>query len=391
MAIAVPLPQISISPAPPQEESEEPFSPFAWATVSPDGEKDSFRPSHLSPPPANGRFVRQLSPLRPLEAPVSGKGLERGRFEALLRASRERNKAASAKKTDLRKEVALKAHRNKQFERRALFLSKILAPPSPTATSLPKTPPESPAIFHYTLPSPGLVSPLALFDSLNNDKSGTGPLTYPREPWIEQVDFRLPSPPKDGLTSSGPAMTAIHEPQPPMPLPSLDQISARLSTQRLPSSEGNSNGRANRLPAFLTQPRQPAIVVERPTLSVGRLQMPVNTSRTSFTEQKNSLPPTSLSSPALEIKTIRVPRTARVSQTQLSESNLLALDSRERRAKDMLSTLRRRTLPTEISIGAQDMDSEERKWRRHSAPADLTPSKPRSGFEHPVLLLPGGF
>ncbi len=45
---------------------------------------------------------------------MSGKGLERGRFEALLRASRERNTAASAKKTDLRKEVALKAHRNKQ-------------------------------------------------------------------------------------------------------------------------------------------------------------------------------------------------------------------------------------------------------------------------------------
>lgn len=384
MAIAVPLPQISISPAPPQEASEEPFSPFAWAIAPPDGEKESFRPIHLSPPPVNGRFVRQLSPLRPPEAPVSGKGLERGRFEALLRASRERNTAASAKKTDLRKEVALKAHRNKQFERRALFLSKILAPPSPTATCLPKTPPESPAIFHYTLPSPGLVSPLALFDSLNNDKSGTGPLTYPREPWIEQVDFRLPGPPKDGLTSSAPAMIAIHEPQPPKPLPSLDQISARLSTQRLPSSEGNSNGRATRLPAFLTQPRQPPIGTDRPTLSVGRLQMPVNTSRPSFTEPKHSLPP-----PALEIKTIRVPRTARVSQ--LSESNLLALDSRERRAKDMLSTLRRRTLPTEISLSAQELDSEERKWRRHSAPADLTPCKPRSGFEHPVLLLPGGF
>ncbi|KAK0505881.1 hypothetical protein EDD18DRAFT_1342233 [Armillaria luteobubalina] len=364
MAIAVPLPQISISPAPPQEVSEEPFSPFAWAVAPPDGEKESFRPIHLSPPPVNSRFVRQLSPLRPSEAPVSGKGLERGRFEALLRASKERNTAA--------------------IERRALFLSKILAPPSPTATCLPKTPPESPAIFHYTLPSPGLVSPLALFDSLNNDKSGTGPLTYPREPWIEQVDFRLPSPPKDGLTSSAPATIAIYEPQPPKPLPSLDQITARLSTQRLPSSEGNSIARTTRLPAFLTQPRQPPIGTDRPTLSVGRLKMPVNTSRPSFTEPKHSLQP-----PALEIKTIRVPRTARVSQ--LSEFNLLALDSRERRAKNMLSTLRRRTLPMEISLSAQEMDSEERKWRRHSAPADLTPCKPRSGFEHPVLLLPGGF
>ncbi|KAG7450317.1 uncharacterized protein BT62DRAFT_991302 [Guyanagaster necrorhizus] len=391
MAIAVPLPQISISPAPPQEVSEEPFSPFAWVTGPPNSEKDTFRPRHLTPPPVNGHFVRQLSPLRPPEAPVTGKGLERGRFEALLRASRERNTAASAKKTDLRKEVALKAHRNKQFERRALFLSKVLAPPSPTATSLPKTPPESPAIFHYSLPSPGLVSPLALFDSLNHDKSGTGPLTYPREPWIEQVDFRLPSSPKDGPMSSKPPTIAIHEPQPPKSLPSLDQISARLSTQRHASSEGHSTGRATRLPAFLTQPRQSAIAPERPILSVGRLQIPVNNSRPSFTEPKNSLPPASPRSTALEVKTIRVPRTARMSRTQLSESNLLALDSRERRAKDMLSTLRRRTLPTELSLNAQEMDSEERKWRRHSAPADLTPSKPRSGFEHPVLLLPGGF
>lgn len=39
-----------------------------------------------------------------------------------------------------------------QVVRRALFLSKVLAPPSPTATTLPKTPPESPAIFHYVCP-----------------------------------------------------------------------------------------------------------------------------------------------------------------------------------------------------------------------------------------------
>ena len=53
--------------------------------------------------------------MRPKDAPVTGKGLERERFDALLKASRERNAAVGSKKqTDLRKEIALKVHRNKQ-------------------------------------------------------------------------------------------------------------------------------------------------------------------------------------------------------------------------------------------------------------------------------------
>ncbi len=113
MAIAIPIPQISISPAPPQESLDEPFSPFPWATPDAD---DSFRPMHLTPPPATAKFVRQLSPLRPADASgkVQGKGLEPERFEALLKASRERNAVVVAKRTDLRKEVALKAHKSKQ-------------------------------------------------------------------------------------------------------------------------------------------------------------------------------------------------------------------------------------------------------------------------------------
>jgi len=64
--------------------------------------------------------------------------------------------------------------------------------------------------------------------------------------------------------------------------------------------------------------------------------------------------------------------------------------SRERRALDMLSTIRRRTQAFE------DMDTDEEdphrlKWKRYSAPADLQPLKQRTGFEHPVLALPGGF
>jgi hypothetical protein len=68
----------------------------------------------LTPPPTSTRF-RQLSPLRPSDALVTGQGLERERFEALLKASKERNSAVGAKKgNDLRKEIALKAHGRKQ-------------------------------------------------------------------------------------------------------------------------------------------------------------------------------------------------------------------------------------------------------------------------------------
>ena len=73
------------------------------------------------------------------------------------------------------------------MERRTLFLSKIDALLSPTAASLPITPPESPAVFHFTLPSgpPGLVSPLALFETLEKDKDKDCPPLV----CIEQVDF----------------------------------------------------------------------------------------------------------------------------------------------------------------------------------------------------------
>lgn len=251
---------------------------------------------------------------------------------------------------------------------------------------MPKTPPESPAIFHYTLPSPGLVSPLALFDSLNSDKSGTGPLSYPREPWVEQVDFRLPSPPKIAVTPAVPQEgAAVQEPKPPRSLPSLDQISARLQSHA--GSFQETAPRSTRLPAFLAQSHTPA-QTERPTLSVGRLQLPINSKRSSQQSAPLPLPksPNPVVVPAIEVTTIRVPRSRRNSSLDLSESNLLALNSREKTAKDMLCTLRRRMLP----LAEERPSIDERKWRRHSAPADLS-GKPRSGFEHPVLLLAGGF
>lgn len=109
------VPSISISPAPPEEPLVEPFSPFSACLTPTLAEVDAFRAQHLTPPPTHTSFGRQLSPLRPAEAAVKGKGLERDRFEAMLQASRERNVALGSKKTlDLRKEIALKAHKNKQ-------------------------------------------------------------------------------------------------------------------------------------------------------------------------------------------------------------------------------------------------------------------------------------
>lgn len=109
------VPEISISLAPPEEPTPEPFSPFATSgfniPTTPD-DYDGFRPVLLSPTPSS---AKPLSPLRPQEAAVRGKGIERERFEALLKASRERNMAVGGKRpTDLRKEIALKVHKNKQ-------------------------------------------------------------------------------------------------------------------------------------------------------------------------------------------------------------------------------------------------------------------------------------
>lgn len=393
MVLAVPLPEISVSLAPPDEPFVEPYSPFSSTNITFHDDEDSFRPKHLTPPPAHMKFHTLVpSPLRPQENP--GKGMERERFEALLKSSRERNTGGLKKGSDLRKEIALKVHKNKQAERRALFLSKVLAPPSPSATLLPKTPPESPAIFHYSLPSPGLVSPLALFESLNDASSG--PLTYAREPWVEQVDFRLPTQPKADIVVIEPRRSN-REAKSSRRFPSLDQITARLgqSHSRTPSPENENDGkRTLRLPSFLVQSRSSEAERPRLSLGVGRLQMPIQSPKPSKQEHATILPPKSPRSPLppqIQITTTVVPRSSSSSPTELSVSNVKALNMRERRAANMLSTLKRRMAPSEAGINGHDHeDPDERRWRRHSAPAEMV-ARPRAGFEHPVLKLPGGF
>jgi len=217
------------------------------------------------------------------------KGLEPERFEALLQGARERNTAVGAKKAqDLRKEVAMKAHKNKQVERRALFLSKVMAPPSPTATLTPKTPPDSPAVFHYTLPSPGLVSPLSMFESLGSGDLG-GSFVFPPEPWVEQVDFRLPEEERKLRESPKPP---VLDPVPPRAnkrnsgksLPSLDQITAHLSSNRRmspPPAEGDENRRSPaRLPAFLRL--QDSLALQPQDKFIYRYQQAANVSAKRF-------------------------------------------------------------------------------------------------------------
>ncbi|KDQ20260.1 hypothetical protein BOTBODRAFT_170257 [Botryobasidium botryosum FD-172 SS1] len=196
-----------------------------------DEEEESHRSRHLVPPPIlspirGAHYARQVE---------DKKGLDVARFEQLLQVSR--NKVSTGKKpVELRKEVTLKAHKNKQLERRALFLSKVGALPSPTAACTPVTPPESPAVFHFSLPSPGLMSPIALFEAL--EREGTEGAKRPT--WVEEVDFRVTTAKDTGLCSQ-PKSSVYQGLKPPRaarskaaaaPLPSLDQITARLTQNK---------------------------------------------------------------------------------------------------------------------------------------------------------------
>ena len=291
------------------------------------------------------------------------------------------------------------------------------APPSPSATLIPVTPPESPAVFHYSLPSPGLESPLGVFEALS-----LGIVAAPNcEPWVEQVDFRLPGdmlPKAAPKVPPKPVQNFVVPPPKRKVLPSLDQITARLSSSghvAAPAHEGSARP-SMRLPSFLrtsarveppliiVEPPQPPSPKVRPALpsGVGRLRFPTREAPEApkvRIAQPVPCPPASPRSPLaprLQVTTTVVPRTQSSSPVELSESNLLAFTaSRECTARNMLTRLRRRTLPPPpiaVSVpGAYDEEDEsERKARRHSAPPEL-PRRERIGFSHPVLELPGAF
>jgi len=373
------IPSISISLA-----DDPPIhlpSPLDSQPPSPPSQEDEYRSSFLSPPPVfSPRLPRQSSPLRPAETSSIGKGLDPARFEALLASTRS---ASSKKESNLRKELAMKAHKSKQMERRALFLSKVNAPPSPTATALPKTPPESPAILHYTLPSPGLDSPLALFETLQQ----TDP-TEPVKPWVEQVHYRQ---------LNGASVRP----------PSLEQITAHLSSLghsvTATTVKDECQRPSIRLPTFLRSPprmknavlqhhvgsgegtdgeQNPEAEIRPPTQGPGELLIP---------QPKTRAVP-SLSGPALLVTTTTVPGASKSSSSTLTKVNLSALNSRALTRRDMMSKLKRRVsgLPSADGMGGCGVDEDERRARRVSAPAEL-PKRERDGFAHLVLALPGAF
>jgi hypothetical protein len=254
-------------------------------------------------------------------------------------------------------------------ERRSRFLLKIAEPPSPSAAYEPKTPPDSPAIFNYSLPSPGLVSPLEMYEKLEEE-------CVTSKPWTEQVDFRLPR------------SAAQLKPSCPTPtfkggrgLPSLDEISARLTFKK-PAGAHHTT----RLPSFLQRKQSAASVPEAqetPTpITVGRLRMPGSRSRgpSPPPERRFYQAPPSPVTPRLQVTTTVVPRMHRSSMTNLTESNLEAFSRSQAYKHVRRSSL---ALPSTLSV-------EDRAIRRRSAPAE-SPIRPRSQFRHPVLDLPGGF
>lgn len=331
----------------------------------------------LSPPPCfHASIPRHLSPLSPEDAPVKGQGIERERFERLLKSSRERSAALGSKKApDLRKELAVKTYKTKQIERRARFLIRVAEPPCPSAACEPMTPPDSPAIFNYSLPSPGLVSPLAMYENLEGE-------CVTSQPWTEQVDFRLPKSAVRSKSSHPPLAFNSGK-----GLPSLDEISARLGFKKRPGTHQATP----RLPSFLQKKQYTTVKSESPatspSITIGRLRMPASRSRGASPPPAQQVykVPHSPVTPKLQVTTTVVPRMPRSTSTHLTESNLEAF------SRVPFPRLARTTSLTSLTPApVPTAYDEDRTIRRRSAPAEL-PARVRSQFKHPVLDLPGGF
>jgi len=299
-----------------------------------------------------------------------------------LAATKQRKASGgSSQSVEFRKGIAMKAHNNGHSDRRALFLSKLQGPPSPTAmTTFKETPPESPEIFPYSLSSPALESSLTLFDSWSGNHADDVPHT-----WAERDDF-------DELSKFQPSLNHSST-KPARGLPSLDQISARFSRPaKLDDVKMTCDA--------LTNEHSP-----RPSVGIGRLRMPLRTPlRNQVILQSDNqpkqytpfkrLPPPLILEPSAQA--FDIPRST---PAQLTESNLNSLNSRDQKASNMLFTLRKRRLSSEFNptagketaIDLEEGEAADKlRWRR-SAPADMTPLRARFGFEHPVLASPGGF
>ena len=252
---------------------------------------------------------------------------------------------------------------------------KVAEPPCPAAAYEPKTPPDSPAIFNYSLPSPGLVSPLAMYEHLEEE-------CVTSQPWTEQVDFRLP---KSVVQpeSNRPAMAFKGG----RVLPSLDEISARLNFSKLSGAHRPSP----RLPSFLQKKQyavaEPKTPPKPAPITIGRLRMPGSRARGPSPppgQQVYEVPPSPVT-PKLQVTTTVIPRMPRSTSINLTEYNLEAFSRSQ-----LVRPARTVSLVSPTPVPALTARVEDRVVRRRSAPAEL-PIRARSQFKHPVLDLPGGF
>lgn len=329
-------------------------------------DNDFYRSQYLAPPPV-------MSPIRGTQAqqrPSNKKGLDKDRFDELLRASRERI-SSGRKAQDLRKEVALKVHKTKQVERRAMFLSKLDARPTADATMTPVTPPESPAVFHFSLPSPGLVSPLALFETLEK-----GGLEQRRTGWVEQIDFRAQAQEKKEK-----AKRRSHA-----RIPSLDEISARMRpTPQLAAQQptGTTARAPIPLPAFLSSrttttvaipPRKPEVQGPLPPVPTTLKRAPL-------------VIPARRRSPDLAPLSVEVPRVMITSASPVTPTaSTTPAPKPATRAPIVISAaVPSPAVPQGRAERANAMV--ERLRKRISAPAAL----PAIREQHPILLVRGGF
>jgi hypothetical protein len=375
-AIGTSIPHIRISPASPVKAYREPYSPFL-SVGNPDKDDSGCPPQSLSP---QYRFPaispRHSSPLRPADCPPPRES-HRDQFDLLLEVSRDKRAALGSRKVpDLRKELAIKNQRNKQLERRALFLSRIQEPTLSATGS--KTPVEFPSVGHRTLPSLGLGSPLFCSSAEGHD-GWIGKDLPGRRTWFEskQVDCRLPiSKPKADLNLGR------------RKLPSLEEITARVGPFHSPPSMAKEPIFATpRLPMFLRSDKNLSttrtVSDTKPSINIGRLHMPVRRrqSSDSLSHMRPSVIPSSPCYPNIEIASPRVRGNAICAFT---ESNIHAL-GRANTAREMMTTIKRRTSPPPPCL-----TNHQPRPKRHSAPAEMQ-LRGRSGFEHPILSLPGAF
>lgn len=311
---------------------------------------------------------------------------------------------------------------------------------------MPKTPPDSPAEFHYSLPSPGLASPLALFGALAADDSARAK----RVVRVERVDFRAIAAAKPKVEveldiegkDSKETRSTQHEATPaferpsitvsPAPatrrtrpgharqrsIPSLEQITERYAQTPAPAPAVVSQEPApvqapvpsgSRLPAFLVARRQTPSPPPAETATSVATPVAAEKTRPRLARMGRIPTPPSEAPSAVPIAaSIPFPSTPTSTTTQPQPqppSPCPRARSRTSTARDMLCAVRRRTVlygfpapvsPREWAMlkpcggGAQDGRFAVNP-KRISAPAELGVRRPRTGFAHPVLALPGGF